>query len=214
MSSHLRSYGWLEAIARRLRADESASQIAEFALSLPLLVVFVVGIFDFSGALALKQKLTNAAREGARVAAADPATDLVGGVTPVPVSVVDAFRVVDNYLLSENLNDCGLSTAEPGPAPSPALTWSVTQNSTGCPGVGIVFTINRGYYFPQTGATSPTSSCTPQTPGTQTALIGTCVSIQYAYKWRFNNVITLLVPSATYASVSYITTTATAFNEN
>jgi Flp pilus assembly protein TadG len=201
---------WLKGMSCRLRADESASQIAEFALSLPLLVVFVVGIFDFSGALALKQKLTNAAREGARVAAADPATDLVGGVTPVPVSVIDAFYVVDNYLKSENLNDCGLGTTPP--TLSGTLTWSVTQNSTGCPGNGIVFTINRGYYFPQTGATAPTSACTPQP--TQTAVIGTCVSIQYGYKWRFNSVITLLVPSATYASVSNITTTATAFNEN
>ncbi|MFZ0759119.1 MAG: TadE family protein, partial [Candidatus Sulfotelmatobacter sp.] len=59
--------------------DDRAAQIVEFALSLPLLVVFVVGIFDFSGALTLKQKLTNAAREGARVAAADPANDLGGG---------------------------------------------------------------------------------------------------------------------------------------
>jgi hypothetical protein len=51
-------------------------------------------------------------------------------------------------------------------------------------------------------------------PNGQTAIIGTCVEIQYAYKWRFNSVITLLVPSATYASISYITTTATAVNEN
>jgi len=35
----------------------------EFALSLPLLVFFVIGIFDFSSAISLKQKLTNAARE-------------------------------------------------------------------------------------------------------------------------------------------------------
>jgi Flp pilus assembly protein TadG len=212
MTGRFHSGRWSKVLAGRLQADERASQIAEFALSLPLLVVFVVGIFDFSGALALKQKLTNAAREGARVAAADPATDLTGGVTPVPVSVADAFYVVDNYLKSENLNDCGLGTTPP--TPSGTLTWSVTQNSTGCPGVGIVFTINRGYYFPQTGATSPTSACTSQLPGTQTAVTGTCVSIKYGYKWRFNSVINLLVPSASYASVSYITTTATAFNEN
>ena len=211
MTGCFHSGRWSKVLARRLQADERASQIAEFALSLPLLVVFVVGIFDFSGALALKQKLTNAAREGARVAAADPATDLTGGVTPVPVSVADAFYVVDNYLKSENLNDCGLGTTPP--TPSGTLTWSVTQNSTGCPGVGIVFTINRGYYFPQTGGIAPTSACIPQTPS-QTNAIGTCVSIKYAYKWRFNSVINLLVPSASYASVSYITTTATAFNEN
>ncbi|MFY9743645.1 MAG: TadE family protein, partial [Candidatus Sulfotelmatobacter sp.] len=67
----------------------------EFALSVPLLVLFVIGIYDFSGALALKHKLTNAVREGARVAAADPATDLNASM---PVSVSDAFQAVDNYL--------------------------------------------------------------------------------------------------------------------
>jgi hypothetical protein len=190
--------------------DERASQIAEFALSLPLLVVFVVGIFDFSGALSLKQKLTNAAREGARVAAADPANDLSGSAT-LPLSVADAFWVVDNYLASENINDCGLKTAEP--TLSGTLTWSASR-AIGCPGTGITFTINRGYYYPQIGATPPPSTCADQTPGGQTAIIGTCLTIQYPYKWTFNSVITLLVPSATYASISYITTTAATFNEN
>src|ERR1700691_931699 len=81
--------------------SSQGSQIAEFAISLPLLVLFVVGIFDFSGALTLKQKLTNAAREGARVAAADPGKDLSGSTSPVPASVGDALQVVDNYLVSE-----------------------------------------------------------------------------------------------------------------
>jgi hypothetical protein len=50
--------------------------------------------------------------------------------------------------------------------------------------------------------------------GNSTDVVNTQVTIQYAYKWRFNSIITLLVPSASYASVSYITTTATAYNEN
>jgi hypothetical protein len=181
--------------------DDRAAQIAEFAISLPLLVVFVVGIFDFSGALTLKQKLTNAAREGARVAAADPANDLSSGSSSVPVSVNDAFLVVDDYLLSEKINDCGLGTKIP--QWTTGLTWVST--ATGCPTVaanGLILTINRGCVTQQTIGT------------TTTVVVNTCVQIQYAYKWRFNSVITLLVPSATYASVSYITTTATAFNEN
>src|SRR5712671_8024243 len=107
------------AALRQLRDGDSAAQIVEFAVSLPLLVVFVVGIFDFTGALSLKQKLTNAAREAARVAAADPANDLGNAV---PVSVSDAFQVVDNYLKSENINDCGLST-DITPQPPTGLTW-------------------------------------------------------------------------------------------
>jgi Flp pilus assembly protein TadG len=193
----------------RSSLDDRAAQIVEFALSMPLLVVFVVGIFDFGGALTLKQKLTNAAREGARVAAADPANDL--GNAGVPVSVADAFYMVDDYLQSEKINDCGIAL----PAAAGGFVWSSNAAGGGCPAPGIKFTINRGYYSPQTGVARAPSTCTPpQPPGGQTELIGTCVTIQYAYKWRFNSVITLLVPSATYASVTSITTTATALNEN
>src|SRR5579871_1785524 len=41
---------------RALWHQDSAAQLVEFAVTLPLLVVFVVGIFDFSGAFTLKQK--------------------------------------------------------------------------------------------------------------------------------------------------------------
>jgi Flp pilus assembly protein TadG len=183
--------------------DEQAAQIVEFAVSLPLLVVFVVGIFDFSGALALKQKLTNAVRDGARVAAADPANDL--GAPPlsgVPVSVSDAYQVVDNYLLSEKINECLLSNAEPVQTAG-TLTWVST--ATGCPDktpYALTLTINRGCIIKQ-----PIGS-------NQTDLVNTCVNIQYPYKWRFNSVITLLVPSARYGSITYISANATAYNEN
>ena len=184
--------------ARQLCADDKAVQILEFALTLPLLVVFVVGIFDFSGALSLKQKLTNAAREGARVAAADPANDLAD-TTGVPASVIDALQVVDKYLVSENIYDCGLSSALPARSGS-TLTW-VSTATTGCgsaPPNGIKLTINRGVVTKQGN----------------TDVISTQVTIQYAYKWRFSSVISLLVPRSTYASTSYITTSATVFNEN
>ena len=189
----------------RRGVDDQGAQIVEFAVSLPLLMVFVVGIFDFSGALTLKQKLTNAAREGARVAAADPANDLSSSSgAPVPVSVSDAFQVVDNYLLSEKINDCGLAPPPPQtPTPTQTnLTWTYSASGSGCPGSGIILTINRG-------------SITHPTPNANsTDVIDTQVQIQYAYKWRFNKVITLLVPKASYAGVTSITTTATAFNEN
>src|SRR5580704_11066003 len=97
---------WLPGILKRIWANQDASQIVEFALSLPVLVLFAVGIFDFSGAISLKQKLTNAAREGARVAASDPANDLGGTALVAPASVADALYVVDNYLVSEKINDC------------------------------------------------------------------------------------------------------------
>jgi len=177
--------------------DDRASQIVEFAVSLPLLVLFVVGIFDFSSAITLKQKLTNAAREGARVAAADPANDL-GGAVPFPASVGDALQVVDNYLLSEKINDCGLQHSLPVQA---GLTWVAT--ATGCPGgptAVLKLTINRG-------------CVTPQTSGqTTTYVVNTCVGIVYPYSWRFVGVSSLF--GGRFVGPSSINTTAVAFNEN
>ncbi len=179
---------------KRVWPDDNASQIVEFALSLPLLVLFVVGIFDFSGAISLKQKLTNAAREGARVAASDPANDLGSSL---PVSVSDAFQVVDNYLVSEKVNDCGLSGSTPTQT---SLTWTYTSSGSGCPGSGITLTINRGCVTQQVIA------------GVTVNEIATCVTLQYPYKWQYNNVAGLL--GMRFTGPANITTSATAFNEN
>jgi len=181
--------------------------VVETALSLPLLVFFVVGIFDFSGALTLKQKLTNAAREGARVAASDPASDMFATKPAVPVAVSDAIQVVDNYLVSEKINDCGLVPAPPTPPPAPTqsnLTW--TYSSTGsCPGSGISVAINRG----STGI----DFCSPaSTQENGIYLIGTCVTIKYAYKWQFGGVSGLF--GGSFIGPSTLTTSAAAFNEN
>jgi len=190
-------------------SDNRASQIVEFAVSLPLLVVFVVGIFDFSGAFSLKQKLANAAREGARAAAADPANDLSGSSTAVPASVGDAFQIVDNYLLHAKVDDCGLSGATGSSAGN--LTWTYTASSCANAAGTITLTINRGYYLPQ-NATAATTSCTQGQSTGQTTVIATCVSIQYPYAWRFNRVVSQLGTTSNVPST--LTTAAIAFNEN
>jgi Flp pilus assembly protein TadG len=191
-------HAWLRMLSATLWRGDAASQIVEFAVSLPLLAVFVVGIFDFSGAFTLKQKLTNAAREGARAAAAGPANDLANAAG-VPASVTDAFWVVDNYLNSEQINDCGLS---PATVIASTMIWTYSAKGNGCPvtGNGITLTINRG--------------CVTQSVGVTTVnIVSTCVALKYSYKWRFNSVITLLVP-ATYQGVTDISTSAAALNEN
>ena len=121
---------------RRWREDRGA-QLVEFAVTLPLMMVFVVGIFDFSGAFTLKQKLTNIARDAARAAAAQPASDL--GNT-LPVSVSDTFQAVKNYLATNNINDCGIAA----PVHTTGLTWKSTATGNGCGAPGLILTINRG----------------------------------------------------------------------
>ena len=178
----------------RMGADERASQIVEFAVALPLLVVFVVGIFDFSGAYTLKQKLTNITRDAARVAAADPATDLSGTSGSAPVSVVDAFNVVHNYLVANQISDCGVQASSV--TSTTPLTWQYTVAPSGNPACGITLTINRGYVFRQSGVTPPSVTCASPS-GSGTAVVGTCVSLQYTYNWRFGRVSSLLGASTT-----------------
>ncbi len=189
-------------------ADDRAAQIVEFAAALPLLVLFVVGIFDFSAAYTLKQKLTNVARETARVSAADPANDLSNAT---PASISDAFWVVDNYLVANKINDCGISPTSISHSAG-STVWTFSSAGNGCLGTGLVVTINRGYYFPSDSTQPAGLNCTAQSPGTQTAIIATCVSIQYAYQWRFGRVARLLGSAITLPTT--LTATAVAMNEN
>lgn len=199
--ARLRRFAW---------QSESAAQLAEFAITLPLLVVFVVGIFDFSSAFTLKQKLTNIARDSARAAAADPATDLTSAL---PYSVSDAFYVFDDYLIANNINDCGLGAMTPTPN-GQTLTWQATVPSSSGSPCGVTFTINRGYYFPiATPVTAPPAlTCTPAAANGAVQVVGTCVSVQYSYQWRFGKVMSLLGRSAMLPTA--ITAEAVAMNEN
>ena len=177
-------------------ADASGSQLLEFAVALPLLVVFVVGIFDFGGAFNLKQMLNNIAREGARFASTLPTNDLDAIGTPVSVTAIRDLVV--SHLQTARLNDCGLAT-QTAPPPAPPMTWTYTAAGGGCP-APLVLTIERGYSFPTVIGANTFS------------VISTRVSLKYPYSWHFNKVITLLVPGATYQGVTQIDTDATVPN--
>jgi Flp pilus assembly protein TadG len=176
-----------------------AAALIEFAVALPLLVVLVVGIFDFGGAFNLKQELNNAAREGANFGASEPTNDLYNNGTP---PTIDAVRyLVDSYIVASRLNDCGLGTM---PAPgnqSGPMTWTYT--ATGCT-PNLILKIIRP---------CSTSSCPFITGSPNVYVPDTYVQISYPYQWHFNNVIQLLVPGAQY-SLSSIATDATAANLN
>ncbi|MGA2744703.1 MAG: TadE/TadG family type IV pilus assembly protein [Candidatus Sulfotelmatobacter sp.] len=197
---------WIGGLGLR---DERAAQLVEFAVALPLLVFFVIGIFDFSNAFTFKQKLTNITRDAARAAASDPANDLQSYSTVAPASVTDAFYDIYNYLQANSINTCGISST---PSPSGVLTWTYTATGNGCPPFGLTIIINRGYYFPSAAATQPANCQTPQPPGGQTAIIGTCISVQYGYQWRFGRIASLLGGAT--ALPTTISAAAVAMNEN
>jgi Flp pilus assembly protein TadG len=178
--------------------------MVEFAMTLPLLVVFVVGIFDFSNAYTFKQKLTNAARDAARVAAADPASDLGNSV---PASIADAYQVINSYLLANQISPCGMTMG-----PSSGLTWTIVGNP--CANGVLTITINRGYYFQlaETVNAPATANCQSAAAGTQPSVVATCVSIQYPYQWQFGRAASLLGGNAILPN--NITVIAVAMNEN
>jgi Flp pilus assembly protein TadG len=188
----------------RLWGDTQASQIVEFAFTIPLLVVFVVGIFDFGSAFAVKQKLANAVREGARIAASQPSSDLSNtpaGGCGAPASICAARDTVDFYLTAGKVNDCGLSSAN---TPSQtALAWTFTTTGS-CAGT-LTLIINRGVTYTVPLATPYTSSLTVE---------ASSVQMSYPYKWQFNTVITLLVPGASYAASTQLTAASVMQNLN
>jgi hypothetical protein len=169
-----------------------ASQIVEFAITLPLLAVFIVGIFDFGEAFNLKQKLNNAAREGAQFGSSLPTHDLSSSGTPPSVS---ALRdLVDAYLQAGRMNECGLSTQSATNNPT-QLTWVYSASGNGCPGT-LTLAIQRGYPVPTNIGLATIN------------VICTRIEIRYPYQWHFNSVIQFLVPGASYSGVTLIATDA------
>jgi Flp pilus assembly protein TadG len=167
----------------------------EFAISLPLLAVFIVGIFDFGEAFNVKQKLNNAAREGAHLGSSLPTHDL--SVSGTPPSVSALRDLVDAYLQAGKMNECGLSTQSAVNATP--LTWVFSASGNGCPGT-LTLTVQRGYAVPTNiGLTTINVICTR-------------IEITYPYQWHFNSIIQLLVPGASYSGTTLIATDAVSPN--
>jgi Flp pilus assembly protein TadG len=185
---------------RSLAAESEGSQIVEFAVALPLLLVLVVGIFDFGNAFNLKQKVTNAAREAAQLGASQPTSDLSNAPPPSVLAIRD---LVVNYLQASRVNDCGLgSVAATAAGASTPWKWSFTAS---CGSAGnMVLSVDRGYVFTSTVTIA----------GTPVKVIGTNVSIQYPYQWQFNRVITLLVPTAVYPGTTQIVVASVTTNQS
>jgi len=167
--------------------------LLEFAIALPLLVVFVVGIFDFSGAFNQRQKIEQAAQEGAIIAGAQPMSDIQSS-NGNPDSLQPVVTAVFNSLAASGVLPSGTCTPPGAASPPTGLAWTYTIS--GCPDT-LLITINRG---------SVAGSGAPAT-------VGTIVTVQYPYHWRFNSVIQLLIPGASYAATTQVTESASVHNQ-
>jgi Flp pilus assembly protein TadG len=93
-------------------ANEQGAELIEFALILPLLLVIIAGIWDFGRAYRTYQAITNAAREGARLA-----------VVPVGINQTTAVRKrvlsylsqssLDTSFIDQNNNDSYIAVDNP-----------------------------------------------------------------------------------------------------
>ena len=112
--------------ARAFRNERGAA-LLETAITLPIILMICVGIFEFGRAYQTWQVLTNAAREGARVAVLSGTTDL------------EVETAVRNYMATERLENAGTapiavdrrSPSARTPAPrSRSTTRSISSCST------------------------------------------------------------------------------------
>ena len=152
------------------RRSTEGSELVEFALVLPLLMILAVGIADLSNAFILRDKLTSAAREGTRIASAQPTADLT---QTSPVTVQWVRDAILNYL-----DGAGVTVPLPGAAPActgggGTFLWSCSLNNGG------TITIERDVPVPS-GAT---------------LIRSTRVTVAYPYRWSFSHVAALLGPS-------------------
>lgn len=81
----------------RLRGQKGAA-LLEAAITIPIILLISVGIFEFGRAYQTWQVLTNAAREGARIAVLEAYTD------------AQVTTTVRNYLTSGQLPNAGTAT--------------------------------------------------------------------------------------------------------
>jgi Flp pilus assembly protein TadG len=102
--------------------DERGQALLEVAFTLPLLLLVSVGIFEFGRAFQTWQVLTNAAREGARVAVLPNAT--VSGVQDRVVKYMQAGALTKSASATVDVNQ--MSTISIGASNATASVVTVT----------------------------------------------------------------------------------------
>jgi len=143
--------------------------LLEFAFALPVLLLMAAGVYDFGSVYTLKDKLTNAAREGARIATNQP-PDLastqcvVNGTTyNAPCSVSLAMLTVQNYLSAAGITSCAINT---NATSAGNFAWAYSSASSGC-GTNPIVTVERNIQLSANGATT----------------FATRVTVQYPFSW-------------------------------
>jgi Flp pilus assembly protein TadG len=146
---------------RRFRKQGRGVELVEFALVMPLLLLLVAGVWDFGSAILLKERMTNAAREGARVAVSIPLNS--GNCSGrVPCAIVSAASTMQQYMNNAGADLSCITPSQPtsfNSSDPTVATYSCTN--------GISLTINRNLMV---------ASANGEVPSTQ-------VSLTYPVRW-------------------------------
>jgi Flp pilus assembly protein TadG len=150
-----------------------ASQLLELAISLPIMLVLMVGLVDFGQAWNIKQKLANAVREGTRIGASAPPFEATSCGIPLassPCSVQAAADTVKRYMVNAALDASCITPNSPTSSDSTTSTWTYSCGS------GLSLSITRPFIF---------------TTSSGAKVLGSQVSLTYPYTWSLNQVIGL-----------------------
>lgn len=137
--------------SRRYRRPSRGSQLLEFAFALPILMLLLVGIWDFGSKFALRQKLTNAARQADRIVISTPTGTPAGATncstTTIPCAVVAAASAAQHYLADSGLDASWIKPTSPSSTGACEWKWiySPGTNST------YELDINTSVMIPGTG---------------------------------------------------------------
>jgi Flp pilus assembly protein TadG len=174
----------------RLLKNTEAAELLEFALALPLILVMVIGLLDFAHAYNLKQKLANAAREGARLAANEGTYDITDSA---PSSVTSVKDDVTTYLSDAGVNTSFMATS---------MTYNASAGVCTATYYKAVGGVNYGLMIER---------CIHVDDSSGVEIPAVRVTLSYPYNWTygFNHIIKLLIPSANFAGTINIQTDAT-----
>lgn len=184
------------------RSPDAGAQLVEFALALPILLLIVIGVWNFGSAFTLKQKLTNAVRAGNRVIISTPISNPYGATgcsATVPCSIVSAATTVQQYLNNANLDASFISPSSPSSSTvCPAGEW-IYGTAPGTPGPSL--DIKSGVWLTPSGTVLSAGTTPPA---------GSVKATQATLTWPLKWELASILPSG--ALPDHLSTTVTMVN--
>lgn len=168
----------IRATTSSLARNTHASEIAEFAMILPLFFMILIGIFWFGQAFRIYGTLTQAARLGARAAVAPQCAICIVPNNPS----TNAWNAVQSAMLAADLNPNQLQLPTVLPPVCPCVTGSSSTNCSGGSNPPPVSCDNGQANICVQGDTGP--AVVLSSPGTGGA--GECgISVSFQYPYSF-----------------------------